>query len=75
MWVTTANADEGRVTQATCLYHQHNHSILMTEGVTVMSLSASHQLKTRVATSSMSNRVKLKIFSCMPNHVKLNIIA
>jgi len=50
MWVPTANADEGRVTQATCLYYQCNQSIHMTEGVTVMSLSASHQLKTRVAT-------------------------
>ena len=50
IWVTTANADEGRVTQATCLYHQRNQSIHMTEGVTVKSLSTSHQLKTRVAT-------------------------
>jgi hypothetical protein len=29
-WVTTASADDGRVTKAACLYHQRNQSIHMT---------------------------------------------
>ena len=50
IWVTKANTDEGGVTQATCLYHQHNQPTHMTEGVTVMSLSASLLHKTHVTT-------------------------
>jgi hypothetical protein len=47
--VTNANAVEGRITSPTRLYHQHNQSTHMSDGVTVMSVSASLQQKTRVA--------------------------
>jgi len=48
--VTKANAVEGRTTSAASLYYQCNQSIQITDGVTVISLSASLWHKKRAAT-------------------------
>jgi len=48
MFVTKANADEGGIMKAACLFHQCNQSVRMTYGVTVTSLCNSLQHKTSV---------------------------
>jgi len=48
-FVNKNNATEGRTTSAVSLYHQHNQSTYVTDGVAVTSLSASLQNKTSVA--------------------------
>jgi hypothetical protein len=80
IWVTKVNADEGRVTQATCLYHQSYQSIHMTEGMTVTSLSASLLHKTRVAIFHLCQIVlqwKLSLIiyakSCYTEHYNVNL--
>ena len=40
----------GGITRYTCVYHHFNQSVRVTDGVTVMSLSASLQHKTSAAT-------------------------
>jgi len=50
IFLSKANDGEGRITWPDCLYHQCNQSTHMTEGMTVMSLSASLQHKTSAAT-------------------------
>jgi hypothetical protein len=45
-----ANIVEGVTTAATLFYDQRNQSVHVPDGLTMMSLSASHQLKTRAAT-------------------------
>ena len=49
MLVTEANAVEKATTWAACLHHQRNQSIHVTDGVTVMTLSASVLQKTSAA--------------------------
>ena len=66
--ITKANPVEAGTTSAT--YHQHNQSI----HVTVISLSASLQHKTRVATDRACQIVlKKNSILSMPNRVKPNI--
>jgi len=50
IFLSKANDEEGGITWADCLCHQCNQSIHVTEGVTMMSLSASLQHKTSAAT-------------------------
>ena len=57
--VKKATAVKGGTTSATWLYHQHNQSIHMTDGVTVMSLSASPPTLDKSSHGL-----------CMPHHVK-----
>jgi uncharacterized protein YpbB len=45
-----ANVVEGVTTAATLFYDQRNQSVHIPDGLTMMSLSASQQLKTRAAT-------------------------
>ena len=49
MFVPKANADEGGIMPAVCLFRQCNQSIHVTDGVTVTSLSNSLQYKTSAA--------------------------
>jgi len=57
MLVTKANASEEGTTSITWLYHQHNQSIHMADGVTVISLSAGLQHKTKTPTDCVGQIV------------------
>jgi hypothetical protein len=50
---TKAKAVEGGTTSAALLYHQRNQSTHVTDGVTVTSVPASLQHKTRMATDHL----------------------
>jgi hypothetical protein len=51
--ITKANAVEGGTTWATWSCHQRNKSTHVTNGMTVTSLSASHQYKTSAVTDRL----------------------
>ena len=69
----TAKAyDEGGITWDACLYHQCHQSIHITDGMTVMSLSASPQHKTSAATSFMPSHIKLKMITYRLCQIALN---
>ena len=54
--VTKANAVEGGTISATWLYHEHNKSIPVTDGMAVMSLSGSLQHKTGASMDCLCRR-------------------
>jgi hypothetical protein len=50
IFIIKANDDEVGITQTAGLYHQHNQSIQVTDGMTVISAAAGLQHKTSAAT-------------------------
>jgi len=60
-----SNAIEGETTSAVSLYHQHNQSKHVTDGVAVTSLSVSLQNKTSVARDRLYQTALNRRVSCI----------